>query len=172
MKRVILGLAATVIPATSALAGPIAIRPPAYNEAIYGTPDNPLTWDAGPIFNVSEINYRSRLDNARIVAFEIANATPGGIVSWYGTWLGVVADDGTFATTDPIIPLTDGYDRQFAGRIRVKVPYNAYNEFDLVRFEVSGFQASVTPEPSIWAMMILGFGAVGSTVRRRRANIA
>jgi hypothetical protein len=28
------------------------------------------------------------------------------------------------------------------------------------------------PEPGTWAMMILGFGAVGAAVRRRRKNVA
>jgi hypothetical protein len=30
----------------------------------------------------------------------------------------------------------------------------------------------VVPEPATWAMMILGFGAVGSTIRRRRTRLA
>ena len=28
------------------------------------------------------------------------------------------------------------------------------------------------PEPATWAMMIIGFGAVGSMIRRRRAVVA
>lgn len=32
--------------------------------------------------------------------------------------------------------------------------------------------STVVPEPATWAMMILGFGAVGSTIRRRRALLA
>ena len=31
---------------------------------------------------------------------------------------------------------------------------------------------SAVPEPATWAMMILGFGAVGATMRRRRLNLA
>ena len=31
--------------------------------------------------------------------------------------------------------------------------------------------ADVVPEPSTWAMMLLGFGAVGYTMRRRRKGI-
>ena len=33
------------------------------------------------------------------------------------------------------------------------------------------FQITAVPEPSTWAMMILGFGAAGSMIRRRRAAI-
>ncbi|HYF29464.1 MAG TPA: PEPxxWA-CTERM sorting domain-containing protein, partial [Candidatus Paceibacterota bacterium] len=32
--------------------------------------------------------------------------------------------------------------------------------------------AGAVPEPATWAMMILGFGAVGSLVRRRRHGLA
>jgi hypothetical protein len=34
------------------------------------------------------------------------------------------------------------------------------------------FDTGVVPEPSTWAMLILGFGAVGSMMRRRRAAVA
>ena len=34
------------------------------------------------------------------------------------------------------------------------------------------FELTAVPEPSTWAMMILGFGAAGSMIRRRRAAIA
>lgn len=42
-------------------------------------------------------------------------------------------------------------------------------------YVISGFQAPVTgvvPEPATWAMMIIGFGAAGSMIRRRKAVIA
>lgn len=32
--------------------------------------------------------------------------------------------------------------------------------------------AGVVPEPSVWAMMIIGFGAAGSMIRRRKAVVA
>eukprot|EP01041_Mallomonas_annulata_P030223 gene30223-52331_t len=32
--------------------------------------------------------------------------------------------------------------------------------------------ADAVPEPATWAMMILGFGLVGSQVRRRRLKLA
>ncbi len=34
------------------------------------------------------------------------------------------------------------------------------------------FTGSATPEPATWAMMIIGFGAAGSMIRRRKAVIA
>jgi hypothetical protein len=52
--------------------------------------------------------------------------------------------------------------------------YSAYDNgqnaaaFDSVRAQYSG----AVPEPATWAMMIIGFGAAGSMVRRRRAVVA
>jgi hypothetical protein len=31
---------------------------------------------------------------------------------------------------------------------------------------------ALVPEPATWAMMIIGFGAAGSMIRRRRAVVA
>ena len=34
------------------------------------------------------------------------------------------------------------------------------------------FVAGVVPEPATWAMMLLGFGGLGATMRQRRKSIA
>ena len=34
--------------------------------------------------------------------------------------------------------------------------------------DIAGATFSATPEPASWALMIVGFGAVGATMRRRR----
>lgn len=39
-------------------------------------------------------------------------------------------------------------------------------------FEFDSLAASAAPEPATWGMMILGFGAVGALVRRRKALLA
>ncbi len=39
-------------------------------------------------------------------------------------------------------------------------------------FEIDNFAAAAVPEPATWAMMIMGFGAVGAMVRRRRPVMA
>lgn len=40
-----------------------------------------------------------------------------------------------------------------------------------VAFEFDDFAAAGVPEPASWAMLIVGFGLVGATVRRRKAII-
>ena len=42
--------------------------------------------------------------------------------------------------------------------------------FDRLRF--GGTPGGVVPEPATWAMMIIGFGAAGSMIRRRKALAA
>lgn len=165
-----LGIALAVAGSSESSATGISIYPPGYSEEIYGTPDAPIPWTAGPFLNIKTISYRSHLHNARIVTFDLANATPGASVSWYFQFLGLVKEDGTFSLSAPIIPFSDGYDRQFAGRIRVKAPTDLYSEFDLVRIQVTGSEPIAAPEPATWALMLLGFGAVGAMVRRRGAS--
>jgi hypothetical protein len=38
--------------------------------------------------------------------------------------------------------------------------------------EIRGFLVAVVPEPATWMMMLLGFGAIGLAVRRRRTSLA
>jgi hypothetical protein len=43
--------------------------------------------------------------------------------------------------------------------------------FGLDNIRVDAFSAAV-PEPSTWAMLILGFGALGASLRQRKARLA
>ena len=43
--------------------------------------------------------------------------------------------------------------------------------FTRARFDVDRVRIAVIPEPSTWAMMIIGFGAAGAVVRRRRTAV-
>ncbi|MBS0479965.1 MAG: PEP-CTERM sorting domain-containing protein [Proteobacteria bacterium] len=43
------------------------------------------------------------------------------------------------------------------------------NAIDNVVLQLSARQPGGVPEPATWAMMVVGFGAVGSALRRRKA---
>ena len=45
-------------------------------------------------------------------------------------------------------------------------------EFNDLSFSFTGTVAGAVPEPATWALMILGFGAVGGALRRRQATKA
>jgi hypothetical protein len=45
-------------------------------------------------------------------------------------------------------------------------PYDAGSD---VTFAVSSLSLSAVPEPSVWAMMLLGFAGLGAAMRSRRA---
>ena len=63
---------------------------------------------------------------------------------------------------------------------RVNFDFGGYNVNKIVlsstgnSFEVDNaagtFQPGAVPEPATWAMMIMGFGAIGATIRRRRVS--
>ena len=43
------------------------------------------------------------------------------------------------------------------------------NQYDNLRFEITSVApGAAVPEPATWAMMIVGFGAAGALLRRRR----
>lgn len=48
------------------------------------------------------------------------------------------------------------------------IPFQRVTSFDMVAFDVMGYDLAGVPEPTTWAMMILGFGLVGSAYRRRQ----
>ena len=49
-------------------------------------------------------------------------------------------------------------------------PARGIGAFKQLKF--GGLMASAVPEPGTWAMMLIGFGAIGASMRRRRSNVA
>jgi hypothetical protein len=108
----------------------------------------------------------------------VAGNFDDGAQSSNGSLITVGGDDDPFSTLLPtyandherynLVPYINPGDTSIT--IRTNNPTADDNIF-LALFQVTGI-ASVTtsgvPEPSTWAMMLLGFGAIGMTVRRRR----
>ncbi len=79
-----------------------------------------------------------------------------------------------YADSTGLVPFPGGYltPRALVGRLNVAGL--AFSE-DIV-FGTPGslppLQANAVPEPSTWAMMLLGFGAIGAAMRRRQRELA
>lgn len=66
--------------------------------------------------------------------------------------------------TNPVVTLTiTGADQANIGGLRLASTQQA--------FEVDNFRIVAVPEPTTWALLILGFGAIGYTMRRRTSQV-
>ena len=61
-----------------------------------------------------------------------------------------------------------------AGETFTKISFSFTNGgvHDLRQLRLGGIAAPVVPEPASWAMMLVGFGIVGSAMRRRKVSLA
>ena len=70
--------------------------------------------------------------------------------------------DQTDPATNPLVTLFfDGGHESLVAGLRLSSSQNA--------FETDNYAVNAVPEPGTWAMMLLGFGAIGFGMRRRRA---
>ena len=92
--------------------------------------------------------------------------TAGGTYNYSGSAIAALIPtpaDGsqTLNPQNPIVTfLLSGLD-QTNVRLRLNSSQNA--------FEIDDIAISSVPEPSTWAMMLLGFGAIACTIRRRKS---
>jgi hypothetical protein len=84
----------------------------------------------------------------------------------YSGFVGVTYSSKS-ASNAQLEPLDDVYSASFASASAdsSQSPYNVWAIFTLSQIQTA------VPEPSTWAMMIMGFGAVGLVMRRRRKDI-
>ena len=143
----------------------------------YGDLDG-VTWGGSNM-----TGYSSRITLTALPGFEISllsfdiatyqNASshsPVNVESLGGT--GILAIDvGTLFPTHNNVAVNSGY---FSDGIALNWGPDGYNVgLDNITFDVRALPGNGgVPEPATWAMLIAGFGAVGSLVRRRRAQAA
>lgn len=79
--------------------------------------------------------------------------------------------DAAVASEDPYALYTVGFTAATAGSLRVFINTSGGDNIgpilDDVTLDITG-RGGVIPEPSTWAMMLLGFGGLGAMLRRRR----
>jgi hypothetical protein len=100
----------------------------------------------------------------------LTGATFGGFQSYTGSDIaalipGFADGDHTSPTSNPIVTIF------LTGAEQQAVSFNMdsdTNAFEIDNIVVNSAVGSV-PEPGTWAMMLLGFGAIGFSMRRRRA---
>jgi hypothetical protein len=82
------------------------------------------------------------------------------------TWSGL----SIFSSVDDVVGSWRYFSAQVLGSGSDQLLFTAYNEPAFTRVDNVSLSAAVSavPEPATWAMMIIGFGAVGSMVRTSR----
>jgi choice-of-anchor A domain-containing protein len=130
--------------------------------------DNPTTYDA-VVINVagakvslpSSINFNgpANLGSNVIWNFYEATSVDLGSKSWYGS---ILAPQAALKNNNFVVGSVVAASMVQNGEVRM----NGFGASLLAPGSVA------VPEPATWAMMILGFGAIGTVIRRRRALTA
>lgn len=95
---------------------------------------------------------------------EILDNTGAVMQTILGSSLPPANGDQADQNTNPIVRITfTGQDAFDFGRLRLTSDTNA--------FEVDNFRVNAVPEPTTWALLILGFGAIGHSMRRRGSQV-
>jgi hypothetical protein len=141
------------------------------NDALFRQAANKFqgsTYVGGPMYDNSNLKWYS--------SFSFDFDTP--ITEFGGEWISgnigriFLTIDGQ-QITSPSLSSTNGYfygiksDTPFS-RVEIRVG-SSYLEFDNVTYSAGATGA--VPEPASWAMMIIGFGATGAALRRRRLTV-
>lgn len=123
-----------------------------------------LAFEGDALTGATRISLYQSTFGLTVTSLQIANATPNTIVRFRnifnepGLVLGVTDGDGQFSLSAPWL-ITEHYGFLTVGN----------KPFDVATMTAQGEAlVSMVPEPSTWAMMILGFGMVGTAVRHRR----
>ncbi len=90
----------------------------------------------------------------------------GGVVAF--DYLPSLTTTGTFVAPDNFVPALGG---TFSSSLAPQ--QNAFGDLNTRTYSINASAESVAavPEPATWALMILGFGIVGSALRRRRTQV-
>lgn len=93
---------------------------------------------------------------------ELLNAANVAIATFTGSQVSALANGNqSLPSTNPVVTIfLTGAEQSALTRLKLTSTTNA--------FEVDNFRINAVPEPGTWAMMLLGFGAIGFAMRRGR----
>lgn len=133
-----------------------------FGPGILTGPSATFEFDFGGAYEISSVF--ATLDNNDDYVFDFYN---GAILSFSGT---IFAGEGIVA---PVPGGLETFGRSLPADIRatrlVLSGANGDALYSIGEVQVNGI---AVPEPATWAMMLLGFGALGATLRHRRALAA
>lgn len=136
---------------------------------VSGTEGDAITDSAGGFFMGGGTKFFYRLKDATITDLTITGATPGFGIKIYGfksVPIGYADGNGAFTLASPI-SLSYQHHNNY-GRLTLYGPYFLEN------ITLEGTAYGPIPEPSTWAIMIMGFGIAGSALRgqgRKAASV-
>jgi hypothetical protein len=125
-----------------------------------GTPGTMNLVSFGDIFNISFI--WGSVDTYNTL--EVLGAGGAILATFTGANVALPPNgDQVDPTKNPLVTLFfDGGDEALVEGLRLTSTQNA--------FETDNYAINAVPEPGTWALMLLGFGALGMTMRRRRRS--
>lgn len=162
--------AAATVAAPAAYASPVVSFNPATGTGVFF--NNSVV--AGAINDVFQFDYvgtGTATADITSITFEIAQAI---------TLSSVTFNDKAFSVLEEIVSTPNGDVKRITGFVS-GVPISTGTQTLVVKGESAGnntytgnirIAVSPVPEPATWALMIVGFGMVGSTLRRRRTVLA
>lgn len=122
----------------------------------------PVSETLGPLVQTGQIKVFFRFGDAKLSALDITAAAPGVPVTIFGydsAPIGFTDASGSFSLSSSI----DLPDHDW-GRFTIRARNSLYN----ATATVTGLSVPHVPEPSTWAMLIVGFGLAGSALRLKR----
>lgn len=127
------------------------------------TDGSPGTLNLSSFGGISTISFIwGSVDSGLWNLLEVLDGGGNVIQSWTGDAVAPANGDQTLPANNPLVTLTfSGGDEWNVGGLRFSANQNA--------FEVDNFSVQAVPEPSTWAFLLVGFAAVGYSLRSRKA---
>lgn len=138
---------------------------------VNGTTQSTIDWGRNPEPGGSfsgSVDFNNTL--AGLYSIIVSTSTPGASITTLSL-AGIMGSSGNFSTTGSSSSLSLLVPSVEVGNYRVSFGGNAPTTGAVATGNLT-FQVAAVPEPATWAMMLVGFGAMGFVISRRRRRPA